>query len=267
MRVVFWNIRAGGGRRVDAIARQLASWEPDVLGLCEFRCTPPSAALAALLASNGLAHQCATTIAPGGSPSRSVVNCLLLASRWPLRRIRLRPEPHERGRWLVALVDGPTPLTVGAMHVPNRVTGRKDLFFADVLRMLRGWRRGPTLLLGDTNSGLPDIDEEAPAFGPREVAWIHALERLGWSDAFRLIHGARRAYTWYSPNGRNGFRIDHAFVNRALRPSVHDVRYDWGAGIQGALSDHAALLLELDGSLRADFRGIRPGLPAGRALP
>jgi len=189
---------------------------------------------------------------------------VLPRSRHPCRHADTAIRPRISSR---CDPDGPTPLTVGAMHVPNRVTGRKDLFFADVLRMLRGWRRGPTLLLGDTNSGLPDVDEEAPAFGPREVAWIHALERLGWSDAFRLIHGARRAYTWYSPNGRNGFRIDHAFVNRALRPSVHDVRYDWGAGIQGALSDHAALLLELDGSLRADFRGIRPGLPAGRALP
>src|SRR5262245_50108738 len=250
MRVVFWNIRAGGGRRVDAIARQLAAWKPDLVGLCEFRCTPPSAAPAALLAANGLAHQCATAIAPGRPPSRSVDNCLLLASRWPLRRIRLRPEPREPGRWLVALIDGPSPLTVGAMHVPNRVTGRKNFFFADVLRMLRGWRRGPTLLLGDTNSGLPEVDEESPAFGPREVAWIRALEKLGWSDAFRLLHTDARAYTWYSPNGRNGFRIDHAFVNRALRPSVTNVRYDWDDGIQGALSDHAALLLELNASAR-----------------
>ena len=78
---------------------------------------------------------------------------------------------------------------LGAVHVPNRVTGRKDAFYAGVLGLLRRWRRGPALLLGDTNSGLPGIDEEAPAFGPREAAWLETLGRLGWLDAFRLLRG------------------------------------------------------------------------------
>ena len=42
MRVVFWNIRAGGGKRVGRIARQLEGWAPDAVALCEFRATPPS---------------------------------------------------------------------------------------------------------------------------------------------------------------------------------------------------------------------------------
>jgi hypothetical protein len=33
MRIVLWNIRAGGGRRVGAILDRLASWEPDVVAL------------------------------------------------------------------------------------------------------------------------------------------------------------------------------------------------------------------------------------------
>ena len=45
MRVVAWNIRAGGGARADAIARQLARWQADVVALSEFRATPPSARL------------------------------------------------------------------------------------------------------------------------------------------------------------------------------------------------------------------------------
>jgi len=132
------------------------------------------------------------------------------------------------------------------MHVPNRVTGRKDLFYAAVLAMLSRWRRGPTVLLGDTNSGRPGIDEETPVFGPREDAWLTGLERSGWLDAFRLRHGMVRAYTWYSPNGHNGFRIDQAFVNRELRSRLLDVRHDWGrrAGPRPP-SDHAALLIDL----------------------
>ena len=45
MRVVAWNIRAGGGVRADAIARQLARWQADIVALSEFRATPPSARL------------------------------------------------------------------------------------------------------------------------------------------------------------------------------------------------------------------------------
>src|SRR5258705_352020 len=46
MRVVFWNIRAGGGVRAAAIARQIAAWEADAVALAEFRGTSPSGELA-----------------------------------------------------------------------------------------------------------------------------------------------------------------------------------------------------------------------------
>jgi exonuclease III len=241
MRVVFWNICAGGGLRARRITDRLVAWMPDVVALCEFRATAPSMTLAQDLAAHGLIHQCTTAV--------GAANGLLLASRWPLRRIVGRADPAEPGRWLVADVGAPSPFTAGVMHVPNRVTGRKDVFYAQVLSVIRRWRRGPAVLLGDTNSGRPDIDEEVPVFGPREVAWLDAIEALGWVDAFRSLRGSARAYTWYSPNGRNGFRLDQAFVNRALQPRLRDIVYDWGARRRAtgghALSDHAALVLEL----------------------
>jgi exonuclease III len=241
MRIVFWNICAGGGVRAQRIAARLVAWSPDVAALCEFRATPPSRALSTALAEYGLPHQCTT--------ATSVANGLLLASRWPLRRVRGRAEPSEPGRWLLAEVAAPTPFTTGVMHVPNRVTGRKDAFYGEVLAQIRRWRRGPSVLLGDTNSGRPDLDEEVPVFGPREVAWLDAIERLGWVDAFRALRGRARAYTWYSPNGRNGFRLDQAFVNRGLQPRLKGIVYDWGVrrrvGAGLGLSDHAALILDL----------------------
>jgi exonuclease III len=244
MRIVFWNICAGGGVRAERIAARLVAWAPDVAALCEFRATPPSRTLATALGEYGLRHQCTT--------ATTATNGLLLASRWPLRRVRGRTEPAEAGRWLLAEIAAPTPFTTGVMHVPNRVTGRKDIFYAEVLAMIRRWRRGPAVLLGDTNSGRPDVDEEVPVFGPREVAWLDAIERLGWVDAFRALRGRERAYTWYSPNGRNGFRLDQAFVNRELQPRLEGAIYDWGvrrrAGAGLALSDHAALIVDLTGS-------------------
>jgi exonuclease III len=243
MRIVAWNIRAGGGRRVNAIARQLLRWAPDVLALSEFRATPPSRALAAALAARGFPHQLTTA-----DRARPRMNALLVASRWPLRRIRLRGQPSEPGRFLLAAVDGPHRLVVGAMHVPNRVTGRKYPFLDAVLACARRWRRGPALLVGDTNSGRCGIDEEVPAFNAHEDGWMTALGGCGWSDAFRHLRAEARAYTWYSPNGRNGFRIDQAFVNAALVAHLTDAAYVWGGARRrrrDALSDHAALLVDL----------------------
>ncbi|HEU5324077.1 MAG TPA: endonuclease/exonuclease/phosphatase family protein, partial [Methylomirabilota bacterium] len=226
------------------IARQLARWAPDVVALSEFRATAPSRALAAALAAHGLAHQLTTATA-----RRPGLNALLVAARWPLRRVRLGAAPAEPARWLAAAVDGPRPVVVGAMHVPNRVSGRKYPFLDAVLACARAWRLGPALLVGDTNSGRRGIDEEAPAFSAREEGWIDALAGYGWLDAFRHLRADVRAYTWYSPNGRNGFRIDQAFVNGALLARLEGAAYVWGGaarrGRRDALSDHAALLVDL----------------------
>jgi exonuclease III len=244
MRIVAWNIRAGGGRRAGRIARQLARWRPDVVALSEFRATPPSCALRVALARGGLLHQLTTV-----DPRRPGRNALLVASRWPLRRVRLGRAPDDPCRWLAAVVAGPLPLVIGAMHVPNRVTRRKYPFLDAVLACAQRWRRGPALFIGDTNSGRRSVDEEVPGFNAREEGWIDALAACGWYDAFRHLRADARAYTWYSPNGRNGFRIDQAFVNAALLARLGDAAYVWGgAGRRGrrdAVSDHAALLLDL----------------------
>lgn len=244
MRIVAWNIRAGGGVRVGRIARQLVRWTPDVVALSEYRATPPSAQLARWLAQHGLTHQ--LTTADGRTPGR---NALLVAARWPLRRVRLGAAPRDPSRWLVTLVESPLPLVLGAMHVPNRVTGRKYPFLDAVLACAERWRRGPALFVGDTNSGRRSIDEEVAGFNAREEGWIDALAACGWHDAFRHLRAEARAYTWYSPNGRNGFRIDQAFVNAALLAHLKDAAYLWG-GVsrrrrRDALSDHAALLVDL----------------------
>ncbi len=244
MRIVAWNIRAGGGRRAEAIARQLQRWAPDVVALSEFRATAPSCALAAALAAGGLNHQ--LTTADRRLPG---TNALLVAARWPLRRIRLRGEPREPCRWVAVTIDACPPLVLGAMHAPNRVSRRKYPFLDAVLTCARRWRLGPALLVGDTNSGRRGIDEQVRAFNAREEGWIDALAGCGWSDGFRHLRADVRAYTWYSPNGRNGFRIDQAFVNAALLARMKAVAYVWGGaprrGRRDRLSDHAALLVDL----------------------
>src|SRR5262249_16624291 len=97
MRIVGWNIRAGGGRRVTALAAQLARWPPDAVAVGEFPGTPPSLTLAPALADLGLTHQLHTVDRRAWSANR-----LLVASRWPLSPIRPRHAPREPGKWLLA---------------------------------------------------------------------------------------------------------------------------------------------------------------------
>ena len=81
---------------------------------------------------------------------------------------------------------------------------------------------------------------KTPVFGPREDAWLTGLEQSGWHDAFRLVRGTARAYTWYSPNGGNGFRLDKLPADAKTARSCHQKRRG-GVEIDAAGRHHADL--------------------------
>jgi exodeoxyribonuclease III len=243
VRIISWNIRAGGGRRAVEIAEQLRVWHPDVVVLCEYRATEPSRALAEQLRASGLPFQ--RTTADSGCRS---VNAVLVASRYPVRTVRLGCAPDEPHRWLHVNISAPQALAVLAVHVPNRTSGRKYPFLNALTEAARAWRGPPMLVIGDSNSGRIGIDEETAAFNGIEDRWMLQMEELGWRDAFRLVHAERREFTWYSPNGNNGFRIDQAFLHPRLVPRLTAIAHQWGGADRGRrdqLSDHAALVLDL----------------------
>ena len=254
MRVVFWNIRAGGGRRAEAIGDQLLAWQPDVIALSEFRGTPASQSLAARLGEEGWPCQLQTT-----DPRRPARNALLLASRWTLRRRHIAGMPVLRDRWLLARITAPYAFTIGLMHAPNYTApDLKYPMLEAVLDIAARWRLGPAIIGGDTNSGLRHLDEETP-LGPqfhREYAFIEGMAVRGWADAFRRLHGERREYTWYS-HRNNGFRLDHVFLSRHLAPRLDACRHDWGTNPaepdrREGLSDHAAVILDIATAERAN---------------
>src|SRR3989454_9888915 len=115
MRIVFWNIRAGGGVRVARIAAQLKGWAPDAVALCEFRATPPSLELARALAALGLGHRGTTPHPAQPSAARRFI-----AGRGLLTRISLRARRDDAVRLpLHASVDAPRPRSPGTKHVPK----------------------------------------------------------------------------------------------------------------------------------------------------
>ncbi len=245
MRMISWNIRSGGGRRIAGIVDQLVRWQPDIVALQEFRGTPASCELAQRIADLTLPYQLTTVDA-----KHPATNALLLASRYPLQVVRTARTPALPARWLMAKIECDRPFIVGVMHVPNAVSGLKEAFHDATLHVAKHWRRGPALLIGDTNTGISGLDDVTRVFSAREEAWMRGLEAANWRDVFRYLHGDKRAYTWYSPNAGNGFRLDQAFVNARLIDQVCGMHYAWGINDAApkrreALSDHAAIVLDL----------------------
>lgn len=245
-RVVAWNIRAGGGKRIEQIAAQIKDWGADVTVLSEFRATPASVWLQEALANLGLIHQVTTA-----DPAQAATNSLLIASRWTLEPIVSRGSPKPNHRWLLVAVGGSRPFAVGAMHIPTfSFAGKhKYAFHNAVLRIAKSWGLGPALMGGDTNTGRTGIDEESPVFNKQSDAWMVAMEAAGWADSFRRLHGYKREYTWYSPNAGNGFRLDEVFINTELMARLAAVRHEWAltpdSKRRDAVSDHAAVIVDL----------------------
>ncbi len=145
--------------------------------MSEFRGTPPSRALATSLGYAGYSFQLATADADS-----QATNSLLLASRYPVDRIRRARMPDNPQRWLLARIHTQTTLLIGLMHVPNYTSPELKYPFLDaVLSMVGNWRSGPGLFIGDTNCGKRGIDEEkySTVFYRREHDWMAAMEGCG----------------------------------------------------------------------------------------
>ncbi|MHB8970038.1 MAG: exonuclease/endonuclease/phosphatase family protein [Pirellulaceae bacterium] len=199
MRLVSWNICHGGGKRVPQIIEQLRVWNADTVGLAEFRGTVPSQAIASELVDMGLTHQHSTVDV--NSPN---IDRLLLASRRPLAVHEPNGMP-DRGRWIHATLDGDFPLSFVLLWVPNRdKTGIKYQFHNATVASLRTLAGNAVLAFGDTNTGAPGMDDEAPFFNAKEGQWYTNLANAGWVDLWRHRNPDRREYTWHNHSSGAG---------------------------------------------------------------
>lgn len=236
MRLVAWNLLAGGGRRLPGIAAALAAHDPDVIVLSEFRASAGAVLLDALCefgwtesvlaplhaSRNGVAVVGRVPLVPGAAPAL--------------------PLPVHRERWVQAHLPE-AGLDLAALYLPAMISNIDKPAFWEVLLAEAARRRNtPFLIAGDLNTGLHGIDERGATVACAD-AFARLLE-LGYVDAWRAIHGDRREYTWRSPRRRYGMRLDHAFLSPALAPRLADCRYSH-AERHERLSDHSLLILDL----------------------
>ena len=172
-------------------------------------------------------------------------NALLLASRFRAGEslaAKSAPEPYYL--WLQGKVKSERTFHIGVMLAP--LGDQWYEFFDAIVKVTADGQLDPGIIIGDTNCALTGLDEDTEYSADFKDRFVAALAERGWRDMFRAFHPQVDAPTWYSSYG-NGFRLDHAYVNAALQPFVKSCVYDWGrAWNDKKLSDHAAILLELD---------------------
>jgi len=229
-RILSWNILQGGGRRVEDTAKYITAQKPDIVALQEFRAGRHGEVLKAALKKTGLGHQFVA--------SEDGENTLFLAAREPFDAGDFMPERDGPCHIIEADVAGHTLINI---HFPQK-KAQVPLFEAletDTPSLLSG----RTLMLGDMNCGIPFADSTGKTF--ENTKYFQHLLSMGWVDAWRVRHEESKEFTWISPRTGNGFRYDHAFASPTLNSEIAWVEYDQ-APREAKLSDHAALLLELE---------------------
>jgi exodeoxyribonuclease-3 len=232
-RVLALNIRAGGGSRWRHVLDFLEARDADTIVLTEWRDNPAGQRIAHWSRVRGL-HTAG--LADGNS-----ANGIFIALRRPFATMSHTPRVPVSGVLMQARF--PTWRLLAA-YFPS-VRGKPD-FFDRCMAQAARHARTPFLLIGDLNTGNQFLDRD-----PRGVRYhsADAFDRLGTlarlTDLWRHTHGAEaRDWSWLS-HRQNGFRLDHAFANRAMlrtvRPACH---YDHAPREQG-WSDHSAIILDM----------------------
>jgi len=153
-------------------------------------------------------------------------------------------------------------LTVASLYVPSGTSGPArqavkysflDRFIATLIALKN--REVPTIVCGDYNIAHREIDVFDPkscaqttGFLPDERRWFDdVVDRVGWVDAFRVVNGEPRQFSWWAnwPKAfeRNlGWRIDYQLITPDLAPRIR------AASIyrDERFSDHSPVTIDYD---------------------
>jgi exonuclease III len=118
------------------------------------------------------------------------------------------------------------------------LAGRSGVLCGDLNTPRREYPDGRLLTFAHDSSGR--LREER---GERWDRAERALVRdLGWTDAYRVLHGyGDRSASWTFSGDRGGWRLDHVLV-RGLEVVASAYAHEWR---RAGLSDHSALVVDL----------------------
>ena len=234
--IMEWNIRHGGSTgRLSGIIDSIRHHDPDILVLTEFRKNSLEPELRSALDKMGYVYQIASDI-----PER--VNGIFVASKV---NALLEPDPIAMHR-LLPIYFPSLDLHLLGTHIPGSGDKwDKRECWDRVLDYASRRLDQQVVIIGDFNTGLPEDAEGTPFALPEKM---RELAKIGYIDAWRAVHGAKREYTWWS-TARNGFRLDYAYLSPSLASQLLDARHSHRERLEG-FSDHSSITVVI-GATRA----------------
>lgn len=138
------------------------------------------------------------------------------------------------------------------VHIPNALGYKriedKAYFCIDALLYSEKHKKENTIIVGDFNTFTED--DSTKGINSTLSECLNRLTDIGYADTWREKHANKNEYTWYNGDD-DGRRLDYAFVSEYLKKNYnYGVQYDHSTNVavsQKGLSDHSALILELNG--------------------
>jgi exodeoxyribonuclease III len=229
IKVLSWNIRQGGGSRVQPILNSIKSIGAAIVVLSEYRNNATGIKLRNAALALGYRFQMV-------SAALSDENSVIILSQFPAN-FSLLSKSHDPIYYHNVIKAEYDAFSVYGMYLPHK---KKHTLFDFLLDELKHQTK-PMIYCGDMNTGINGIDQEGDSFWyEKEMKTLFSHKMV---DAFREKNGLVNEYSWYSHQG-NGYRYDHTLVHRDLQPIITECQYLHEYRIDG-LSDHSPMLLTL----------------------
>ena len=230
LKILSWNIRQGGGTRVNKIRKCIAEVKPHILALNEWRNNAAGMELRVALLRMGYIHQFV--------PPSTSENAVCIISKFPFNGLLCQEaDSHFPNNIIIGQFDAFDLISV---YLPHK---KKHVLFDFLIDRIRKAER-PSIIVGDYNTGHNGIDQKGSSFWYTDE--LEDLESLGMKDAFRHLHGSVKEYSWFSHQG-NGYRYDHTYMSDVLTPFISRCEY-LHPYREAGISDHAPMLLVLGNS-------------------
>lgn len=255
LKIASWNVNSLRVR-LDHLQTWLNTQAIDVLMLQEIKCEDTQFPLAAI---HALGYQACYV----GQKSYNGVACLSREVLIPVFGDTSIAQ-HEQKRFLAVVYQD---ILIINLYVPNgqAVGSEKYRYKISWLTMLLEYvveaqkSYNKIVIVGDYNIAPSAQDHASANFirdeimrSPQEQAIFQQLLDLGFHDSFRYFHPQETQYTWWDYRIKAfeknlGYRIDHILVSEALLSSCIACDIDKSPRELSKPSDHAPIILTLDG--------------------
>lgn len=227
LKILSWNIQQGGGSRVLKICSSLVKFSAEIIILSEYKNNANGNKIRSTLLNAGYRYQHV-------SPAASDANSAAIFSKIPCNQVLFPNSDLEfANNILASQFDA---FNVYGMYLPHK---KKHTLFDFLITEAANDK--PGIFAGDFNTGINYVDQKGDSFWYTDK--LKTLNKNGYIDAFRSIHGNLKEYSWYSHQG-NGYRYDHTYIHESLIPILKQCYYLHEWRIE-KLADHSPMVIEL----------------------